>query len=120
MPAVAELATGRQVQITLRADPVPLRLLLVMDNLAGHKTPEMMRWMFAHRIMRLSTPLAGSWLNLAESSQRIIKRRALECQPRETAEESIRSLEATVRGWKREPPPLEWGGRRAARRKQSR
>ncbi len=111
---------GLQVKITLRADPVPLRMLLVMDNLAGHKTPEMVLWMFDHGIMPLYTPLSGSWLNMAESIQRIIKRRALECQHIETAEEIIRRLEATVCGWNREPTPFEWGGRRAARRKRSR
>jgi hypothetical protein len=111
---------GLQVKITLRADPVPLRMLLVMDNLAGHKTPEMVLWMFDHGIMPLYTPLSGSWLNMAESIQRIIKRRALECQHLESADEIINRLEATVRGWNREPTPFEWNGRRAARRRQSR
>lgn len=111
---------GLQVKITLRADPVPLRMLLVMDNLAGHKTPEMVLWLFDHGIMPLYTPLSGSWLNMAESIQRIIKRRALECQHKETADEIISGLEATVRGWNREPTPFEWGGRRAARRERSR
>ena len=111
---------GLQVKITLREDPVPLRMLLVIDNLAGHKTPEMVLWMFDHGIMPLYTPLSESWLNLAESIQRIIKRRALECQHLETADEIIERLEATVCGWNREPTPFEWGGRRAARRKRNR
>lgn len=111
---------GLRVKITLRADPVPLRMLLVLDNLAGHKTPEMVLWLFDHGIMPLYTPLSGSWLNMAESVQRIIKRRAVECQHLETADEIIDRLEATVRGWNRAPTPFEWGGRRAARRKRSR
>jgi len=111
---------GLQVRITLAEELPPLRMLLVMDNLAGHKTPEMVLWMFDHGIMPLYTPLSGSWLNMAESIQRIIKRRALECQHLETADEIIERLEATVRGWNREPTPFEWGGRRAARRKRSR
>jgi hypothetical protein len=111
---------GLQVKITLRMDPVPLRMLLVMDNLAGHKTPEVFLWMFDHGIMPLYTPLSGSWLNMAESFRRIIKRRALECQHKETTDEIIGALEAVVRGWNREPTPFEWGGRRAARRKRSR
>jgi hypothetical protein len=44
---------------------------------------------------------------MAESVQRIIKRRALECQHLETADEIIERLEATVRGWSREPTPFE-------------
>lgn len=111
---------GLQVKITLMENPPPLRMLLVMDNLAGHKTPEMVIWMFEHGIMPLYTPLSGSWLNMAESIQRIIKRRALECQHLETADEIMKRLEATVRGWNRAPTPFEWGGRRAARRKRSR
>ncbi len=111
---------GLQVKITLMEKPPPLRMLLVMDNLAGHKTPEMVVWMFEHGIMPLYTPLSGSWLNMAESIQRIIKRRALECQHLETTDEIISVLEATVRGWNQEPTPFEWGGKRAARRERSR
>ena len=53
-------------------------MLLVLDNLAGHKTPEFVDWLLANGIMPLYTPLGGSWLNLAESIQRILKRRALQ------------------------------------------
>ena len=111
---------GLRVKITLLGKLPPLRMLLVMDNLAGHKTPEMVIWMFEHRIMPLDTPLSGSWLNMAESIQRIIKRRALECQYLETRDGIISRLEATVGGWNREPTPFEWGGRRARRRERSR
>lgn len=111
---------GLQVKITLPEHPPPLRMLLVLDNLAGHKTPEMVLWMFAQGIMPVYTPLSGSWLNMAESIQRIIKRRALECQHLETADEIMNRLEATARGWNREPTPFEWGGKRAARRIRSR
>ena len=111
---------GLQVKITLLGKLPPLRMLLVMDNLAGHKTPEMVIWMFGHGIMPLYTPLSGSWLNMAESIQRIIKRRALECQHLETPAGIISRLEATVRGWNGEPTPFEWGGKRARRRERSR
>jgi hypothetical protein len=108
-----------QWPITLSGERPPLRMLLVLDNLAGHKTPEMVLWLFAHGMMPLYTPLSGSWLNMCESVPRIIKRRALECQHPQTTEEIIRLLESTVRGWNREPTPFEWGGRRAARRARS-
>ncbi len=39
------------------------RLLLVWDNLTGHKSAEMMVWLCQHGIMPLYTPLGGSWLN---------------------------------------------------------
>lgn len=57
---------GLTVRPTLPADPPPLRMLLVLDNLAGHKTPSFVRWLFAHGIMPLYTPLGGSWLNMTE------------------------------------------------------
>src|SRR5262249_33113988 len=55
----------------------PLRMPLVLDTLAGPKTPEFVCWPFAHGVMPLYTPLGGSWLNMAESIQRILKRPAL-------------------------------------------
>jgi transposase len=38
----------------------PLRALLVWDNLAGHKTPEMVEWLIQNGVMPLYTPLGGS------------------------------------------------------------
>src|SRR3954452_13179950 len=60
---------GLAVRFSLPADLPPLRILLVWDNLAGHKTPEMVLWLCRHGIMPLYTPLGGSWLNMAESIQ---------------------------------------------------
>ena len=111
---------GLQCRITLPQELPPLRLLVVMDNLAGHLTPELVLWMFAHGIMPLYTPLSGSWLNMAESIQRILKRRALEGQHPQTPEEIITLLEATVCGWNYTPTPFVWGGKRALRRARSR
>jgi DDE superfamily endonuclease len=111
---------GLTIKPTLLAEPPPLRMLLVWDNLAGHKTPELVLWLFRHGIMPLYTPLSGSWLNMAESIQRILKRRALSGQHPETPEEIISGLEATARGWNRRPTPFVWGGKRAARRTRSR
>jgi hypothetical protein len=97
---------GLQLRITLAEELPPLRMLLVMDNLAGHKTPEFVLWLFAHGIMPLYTPLDGSWLNMVESVQRIIKRRALEGQAWQTTQEMIEILEASVRGWNAAPTPF--------------
>ena len=107
---------GLTEPITLPAELPPLRLLLIWDNLAGHYTPEMVLWLFRHGIMPLYTPLSGSWLNMTESVQRIMKRRALEGQHPQTAEDIIMWLEATARGWNRNPTPFIWGGKRAVRR----
>jgi len=100
-------------------DP-PLRLILIWDNLAGHKSVAMVRWLCAHGILPLYTPLSGSWLNMAESLQRIIVRRALAGQHPQTPAEIIGWLEQTVAGWNAEPTPFVWEGKRWERRKRAR
>jgi hypothetical protein len=56
---------------------------------------------------------------MAESIQRILKRRALEGQHPQTVDEIIIWLEAVAQGWNRQPTPFVWGGKRAARRVRS-
>jgi DDE superfamily endonuclease len=111
---------GLAVRATLPDDLPPVRMLLVLDNLKGHHTPDFVLWLFTHGVVPLYTPLGGSWLNMAESVQRIIKRRALENQHPETPDEIIAWLEASARGWNAQPTPFVWGGKRAARRVRSR
>ena len=111
---------GLSVKPTLPAELPPLRILLVLDNLAGHKSPAFVLWLFAHGIMPLYTPLGGSWLNMAESLQRVLKRRALEGQEPGSPEQIIAWLEAVAEHWNRSPTPFEWGGRRAERRRRQR
>lgn len=102
-------------------DPLPpLRMLLVLDNLAGHKTPAFVEWLLGYGIMPLYTPLGGSWLNLAESIQRILKRRALCGQHPSTPEEIIGGFVAVAAHWNRDPTPFEWGGKRRQRRQRQR
>jgi hypothetical protein len=92
----------------------------VLDNLQGHKTPEFVLRLFAQGVMPLYTPLGGSWLNMAESVQRIICQRALAGHYPQTLEQIIALLEATVQGWNQDPTPFEWGGRRQVQRQRSR
>ena len=103
-----------------RAPLPPLRLILVWDNLAGHLSYAIVRWLFQHGIMPLNTPLSGSWLNMAESLQRIIVRRALVGQHPQTPEEIITWLEETVAGWNQAPTPFVWDGKRRERRRRAR
>ena len=111
---------GLSVRFTLPAELPPLRALLVWDNLTGHKTPELVLWLCAHGVMPLYTPLGGSWLNMAESVQRILTRRALDGHHPESADQAMDWLAATVRGWNAAPTPFAWGGRRAERRARAR
>jgi DDE superfamily endonuclease len=102
-------------------EPVPpLRLILVWDNLAGHLSYPIVRWLFQHGVMPLYTPLSGSWLNMAESLQRIIARRALAGQHPETSEDIITWLEDIVTGWNDAPTPFVWDGKRRERRLRTR
>jgi hypothetical protein len=98
----------------------PLRLLLIWDNLAGHLSPELVIWLYHQGVMPLYPPLSGSWLNRAESLQRIVVRRALAGAHPQTPEQIITWLEETVAGWNAAPTPFTWHGKRSARRQRAR
>lgn len=70
--------------------------------------------------MPLYTPLGGSWLNMAESMQRILVRRALSGQYPQTPQQIIEWLEQTVAGWNEDPTPFVWHDKRYERRKRAR
>jgi hypothetical protein len=111
---------GLTIKPTLLGELPPLRMLLVLDNLAGHKTPELVCWLFERGIMPLYTPVGGSWLNMAESIQRVLKRRALDGQHPTTVAEIMAWFEAVARHWNAAPTSFAWGGKRAARRRRQR
>lgn len=94
----------------------PLRMLLILDNLAGHYSHDLVRWCHEHGIGLLYTPCAGSWLNMAESVQRILIRRALEGHHVYDVEILKDWLRDTIEGWNRHRTPFIWGGKRHARR----
>ncbi len=83
-PALAQGATGLGHE-PREALPL-LRLILIWDNLVGHLRWVIVRWLFQQGILPLYTPLSGSWLNMAESVQRIIVGRALGGQHPESAD----------------------------------
>jgi hypothetical protein len=85
----------------------PLRLLLGWDNLTGHTTPELMQWLCEDGILPLYTPLSGSWLNMAEAIQRILKRQALDGQHPETPQQIMDRFEAVAEVWNQHPIPFE-------------
>jgi DDE superfamily endonuclease len=103
-----------------RTPKPPLRIVLVLDNLAGHLSYDLVQWFFEHGVMPLYTPVGGSWLNMAESVQRIIVRRALAGQHPKDAQQVIDWLEQTVDGWNDDPTPFVWNGKRRRRRERAR
>ena len=123
-PAVTRAAwmgwqAGLTMPFTLPHDLPPLRLLLVWDNLAGHKTPDLLLWLCAHGVMPLYTPVGGSWLNMAESIERVLKRRALDGQHPHSPAEIGTWFEQTARNWNEQPTPFVWNGKRRQRRRRS-
>jgi hypothetical protein len=90
------------------------------DNLAGPRSPDVVRWLGHHGILPLYTPLRGSWLHLAAALQRSIVRRALDGEHPQTATAIIPWLEDTVAGWNETPTPFSGDGPRRARRRRAR
>jgi hypothetical protein len=95
----------------------PLRIVLVLDNLAGHLSYDLVRWFFDHGVMPLYTAVGGSWLNMAESVQRIIVRRALSGQHPTDARAYHRLVRANRGGLEQQPHPVcvEWQAASPAR-----
>ena len=91
-------------------------LLLIVDNLAGHYSRDLVNWCYERGIGLLYTPCAGSWLNMAESVQRIILRRALWEHHVYDVEILKDWLRDTIEGWNRHPTPFILAGKRHARR----
>ena len=102
---------------TLPEQLPPLRVWRVLDNPAGHRTPAFVLWLFAHGVVRLYTPLGGSWLNMAGGSQRVLERRARDGQHPDSPGDIIARFDAVAKHWNAAPTPFVWGGKRAARRK---
>ena len=98
----------------------PLRLIPIWDDPAGQLSWSIVRWLFQHGVMPLYTPISGSWLNLAESIQRIVVRRALEGHHPQSQDELIAWLDDTVAGWNAHPTPFTWHGKRYERRQRAR
>jgi hypothetical protein len=65
-----------------------LRIVLVLDTLAGHRSYDLGRWFVDQGVMPLCTPIGGSWLNMAESVHRLLVPRALAGQHPKNPQES--------------------------------
>ena len=119
-PPLARWATWLGLEPEPTEPLPPLRLIVIWDNLAGHLSESIVRWLFRHGVMPLYTPLSGSWLNLAESVQRILVRRALDGQHPQSQADLITWLDDAVLGWNAAPTPFVWHGKRYERRQRAR
>ena len=111
---------GLTQPITRPAEWPALRMLLVLDNLAGHTSTALTLWLFSHGVMPLFTPVGGSWRNMAESIQRVLKGRALSGHHPADPGAIMARFTAVGDDWNADPTPFEWGGKRSARRKRER
>jgi hypothetical protein len=111
---------GLTDHLVLPDDLPQLRMLLILDNLQGHKSLPLVDWLLHQGVMPLYTPVSGSWLNMAESIQGILGQRALSGEHPKDPAQIIEWLEATARGWNKDPTAFHWGGKRARRRSQAR
>lgn len=80
----------------------------IWDHLAGHLSWSIVHWLFQHGVMPLYTPLSGSWLNMAESLQRIVCGRALAGQ-HPTSQEELMTCRARPSPAGTPPPPASRG-----------
>lgn len=112
--------SGLTVKPTRSTELPPLRLLLGMDHLVGHKNPAWLVGCFQQGSLPIYTPVGGSWLNRAEAVQRILKRRALDGQYPQAVATIIDCLEATARGWNACLTPFIWRGKRSQRQRAAR
>jgi transposase len=71
-------------------------MLLILDNLQGHRTTHLVLWMVEHGVMPIYTPVGGSWLNMTESIQAILKYRAFNGETPQSPEEIIDWVEAPL------------------------
>ena len=111
---------GLTLPFTLPDDLPPLRLLLVWDNLAGHKTPDLVLWLCAHGVM-LARHARGRQLarHRPRSIERVLERRALDGQHPHSPDEIGCWSEQTARAWNEQPTPFVWNGKRRQRRRRS-
>lgn len=89
--------------------PADLRVHLILDNYATHKTPDIKKWLLVHPRFHLHfTPTSASWLNLverwfAELTQKKLKR---------GVHRSVQALERDIRSWLADwndhPRPFIW------------
>jgi len=106
-------------KVTLIKDLPPLRMLLIWDNIVGHTNRDLLCWLFRQGVLPLCTPLGGSWLNMAESVQHLMKALTVGAHHPKTPQEIITLFVETSRIWNTHPTPFVWGGKRAMRRKRA-
>lgn len=84
-------------------------LILIMDNLAVHKTVEVRLWALAHpRVRFLFQPRYAPWLNLIEPWWGILKNLALKGRNFDSLEQVELAIERATDYWNSNKHPFQW------------
>ena len=74
------VAGGSDEALPVAARPAAAAAVAGVGQPHRPQPPDLVLWLCAHGVMPLYTPVGGSWLNMAESIERVLKRRALDGQ----------------------------------------
>ena len=85
------------------------KLILIMDNLASHKTLDVRVWMVVHpRVRFLFQPTYAPWLNLIEPWWKTLPSLALKGRRFETAHDLVDAIAAATLYWNQHAKPYHW------------
>ena len=89
--------------------PKDLKVHLILDNYATHKTPVIKQWLADHDRFALHfTPIGGSWLNLVERWFASLTDKALRRAVHRSVMELIAGIEAYIAAANTSPKPYRW------------
>lgn len=84
-------------------------LILILDNLASHKTLDVRLWALAHpRVRFLFQPTYAPWLNLIEPWWKTLRSLALKGRRFETADALICAIDEATHYWNAHRKPYVW------------
>ena len=84
-------------------------LVLILDNLAAHKTLDVRLWALAYpRVRFLFLPTYAPWLNLIEPWWKTLRSLALKERRFEDKAQLIAAIDAATADWNRRPKPYYW------------
>ena len=84
-------------------------LHLVLDNVATHKTPEIVRWLEHHRRVHFHfTPTSASWMNQVETWFGILTRQAIRRGSFASVRDLIAMIDAFTEQWNAGASPFAW------------
>ena len=92
-----------------REVPAELKVHVILDNLATHKTPLVQRWLLRHRRFQFHfTPTYGSWMNLVERWFSALTTKKLTRSAHRSVQELAADITAWTANWNQNPTPFVW------------